>query len=406
MKCKKCGAKLPKGTTVCSGCGEAVATKQPRKRPPFPIRLLLQLISLVLCLVLTVTLLATALLADALLLTSSGGIETILNHLAPPSNPDTPSVPPAMGAYGVVRLGGSNDYYGCEVDENGNIISPDGSILGNINDPDSIQIPDDVQIPEDLEIPAEALTSSGALGDFIYGLVEDALGTDIPVSLEQIKAFIEESTMMDFIAGKTASMVQDALNGTQNTTITTEEIMNLVDENEKIIEDIFQVDMTEEMKQEMAVRVEEAVVDSDINATLHESVNQVMQTEVPGTGGLTVSDLMLRLRVLLRPGFVAAAAALCLVLMLLLWGLSYYDPPRGLRWSASSCMSAGVLLSVPLALIQASPSLLAENMPETAQSLELLSGAVAVLAPVHYGLLAFGVAMLIGSFLWRVMRKI
>lgn len=339
--------------------------KKQLNKPTFMARLILQISSLVLSLVLTVSLLATALLADVLVLTSSGGIETILNHMVSPADPAPDSTQPAMGAAGVILLA-----------------SPDSA-----------------------EISADTSPDSNILTEYVYDLVQEALGDDIPITPEQVQYFIEESTIIDFVAGKSASLVQDMLNGTENTTVTAEELRQLMDENEKVIEETFQVEITEEMKQDMVTKMEEAVVDTDINATLRSGVERVLQTPVPGTGGMTVSDLLVIVQQYTKTQVLLGAIAVCLVLMLALCGLNYYYLPKGLRWSASSCMLAGGLLSIPLAIVQAAPSLLADVMPETSETLNLLSGAANALAPVHYGLFGFGVALMIVSALLRATTK-
>lgn len=339
--------------------------KKEQNKPTFIARLILQISSLVLSLVLVVSLLATALLADVLVLTSSGGIEKILNHMVSPADPAPNPTDPAMGAAGVILLKNSG--------------SP--------------------------ELPAGLLNSASDLTEYVYDLVQEVLGDGIPITLDQVQNFIEESTIIDFVAKKSASLVQDMLNGTQTTTVTAEELRQLMDENEKVIEETFQVEITEEMKQDMVTQMEQAVVDTDINATLRSGVERVLQTPVPGTGGMTVSDLLATVQQYTQTQVLMGAIAVCLVLMLALCGLNYYYLPKGLRWSASSCMFAGVLLSIPLAIVQAAPSLLADVMPETSETLNLFSGAANALAPVHYGLFGFGVALMIVSALLRAATK-
>lgn len=339
--------------------------KKEQNKPTFMARLILQISSLVLSLVLAVSLLATALLADVLVLTSSGGIEKILNHMVSPTDPAPDPSEPAMGAAGVILLAS----------------------------------------PDNAELSADMLPDSNFLTEYVYALLQEALGDDIPITPEQVQYFIEESTIVDFVADKSASLVQDMLNGTQTTTVTAEELRQLMDENEQVIEETFQVEITEEMKQDMVTKMEEAVVDTDINATLRSGVERVLQMPVPGTGGMTVSDLLAIVQQYTKTQVLMGAIAICLVLMLALCGLNYYCLPKGLRWSASSCMFAGALLSIPLAMVQAAPSLLADVMPETSETLSLFYGATNALAPVHYGLLVFGVALMIVSAFLRIATK-
>lgn len=367
MHCKKCGSALTEDAAFCPSCG--AKTKKRGKKPFFLIRFFLHIMSLVLYLVLMVSLLATALLADVRILTSSGGIEAIMTHLTTPD--DTPaSTPPAMGAAGVVLR-------------------------------DSTLLPGDVQIPDD------AMSDSGALADFIQEMAGQILGEDVSVTPEQIQTFIQESTVMEFVADKAASMVGNILTGQTDSApiITTEDILQLVDDNQALIEEVFQVEITEESKQEMAGQIDTALADADINAMLQEGIDQALQTPVPGTDGMTVQDILVYIQHLAQPKVIVLCGIGCLLLMGLLLLLNYYNLPRGIRWAGSACTTAGALLATPLAIVQFSPALVAGLMPETGETLQLISGAASVIAPVHYGLLAVGIVLMIVSFVWRLFTR-
>lgn len=372
MHCKKCGAALTEDAAFCPSCG--AKTKKRGKKPFFLIRFFLHIMSLVLYLVLMVSLLATALLADVHILTSSGGIEAIMTHLVTPDDttppPTAPTSSPAMGSAAVTKLS-------------------------------TATIPDDVQIPDG------AMSDSGALADFIQEMAGQILGEDASITPEQIQTFIEESTIMEFVADKAASMIGNILSGNTDAApiITTEDILQLVDDNQALIEEVFQVEITEESKQEMAGQIDTALADADINAMLHDGINQALQTPVPGTDGMTVQEILVYIQHLAQPKVIVLCLIGCLLLMGLLGLLNYYNLPRGIRWSGSACTTAGALLATPLAIVQFSPSLIAGLMPETGETLQLISGAASVIAPVHYGLLAVGIVLMIISFIWRLFTR-
>lgn len=407
MQCKKCGAALEEGSAFCPACGKKA--KKRGRRPIFPIRWLMQGLSLVLFLALMAGLLATVLLADVRILTSSGGIETILTHLVTPENTQqSPSTTPPMGAAGVM-LYNMYEFDGYVVDDDGNIIAPDGTVLGNINDPDSIQLPDGVELPDDLQIPSQALTSPNALAEYVHELAQQILGGDVPVTVDQVLAFIVESNIMEFVAEKASTLVEDVLAGTpaEETApiITADELVQLVEDNETLLEKHFNVELTEDIKQDMALQIHESFDDAALNQTLRDSVDQTLAQPVPGMNSLTISDLLAKLRVFTQTKFIIAAAAVCVALMALLMLLNYYDLPRGLRWSASACTSVGSLLAAPLLVLQVSPVLLKNLLPETAEALALVGGAARVISPLHYGLLAFGIVLLVVSVVWRALAK-
>lgn len=404
MHCRKCGAALEEGNAFCPACGKK---NKKGRRPIAPFRLLLQLVSLVLYLALTVSLLATALLTDVRILTSSGGIETILTNLVAPEDvQQTPSTSPAMGAAGVM-LYNMYEFDGYIVDDDGNIIAPDGMVLGNINDPDSIQLPEGVELPDDLQIPSQALTSPNTLAEYVHELAQQILGEDIPITVDQVLAFILESNVMGFVADKAATLVADILSGNPDPApiITSDEIVQLVTDNKAVIEKHLQVEITDEIQQEIAFQIHENVDDEALNQSLRDGVDQVLAEPVPGMNGVTVSDLMAKINLFTQLKFIYAAAMVCLMLMGLLMLLNYYDLPRGLRWSSSAFISVGSLLSVPLLVLQLSPVLLENLLPETAEALALVGGAARVISPLHYGLLILGVVLLLASVLWRALAK-
>ena len=362
MHCKKCGSELTEGAAFCPSCGKKA--KKQGKKPFFLFRFFLQLASFALYLVLTVSLLATALLTDARILTSSGGIETILTHLALPDDAAPPATAPALGTAGVVLIGST----------------------------------------EDSDVPQD---SDDALVERIREMAGQILGEDIPVTTEQIHTFIQDSTVMEFVAEKAASTMKNILSGEADSTplFTTEEILRLIDDNQQLIEDTFQIQLTEESKQEMSAQIDEALADGDMNVLLQEGITQALQTTVPGTDGMTVRDILEYVQRWAQIPVILTGAALCLLLMAMLLLLSYYQIPRGLRWAGSACTTAGGLLAVPLAVLQFSPALVSGILPETGETLRLLSGAAAVVAPVHYGLLAGGTVLLVISFFWRLIAR-
>lgn len=406
MHCKKCGAALTGDGSFCPTCGKKVPRKS--KRPIGPIRLVLQLASFVLFLALLASLLGTVLLADVRLLTSSGGIETILHQLiAPDDRPASDPIGAAVGAVGVVVRRDSQDVYIYTVDEDGNIIDENGNIIGNVNDPGSIQLPEGVELPEDLQIPTDALADSNALAEYIHEMAQQLLGEDIPITVDQVLSFIVESNVMEFVADKASTLVEDVLSGDlgSDPIITTEELVQLVEDNRAVIEKHFNVEITDEMAEEISTQIHENIDDEALNQSLRDTVNETMSQPVPGMEDMTVSDLLAKINVFTQTQFIIGAVIICLLMMGLMMALNYYNLPKGLRWNADACIWVGILLSTPLLVLQFAPSVLTNLLPETAEVLSLAGGAIQVIAPLHYGLLALGITMFIGSVVWKMMTK-
>ena len=379
MHCQKCGASIEATDIHCSQCGAKV--KASWKKPPAPIRLVMQLISFVACLALIVSLIATALVADLSLLTSSGGIEKIVTALFTSDSEKTPdpTIDPAASALPVHKLSNTTG-------------TEDGT-------------EDGTQIPEDVEIPMDAFTDSNAMTEFVTSFVEGLLGEEAAANPENVSKFIEESTVMDFFATKISSFVSDAFSGQQNATITTEEIMQLLDENQALMEEIFDIQITEEQKQQINTQVDDMLTEADLDNTIRQGIEEAVNTPIEGMDGATVGDILAIVQKISRPSTIMLAAGFCLLLMLMMVMLNYYHMPRALRWCGFPCLISGGLLAAPLIVLKATPDILSQLLPETASLLSVINSALSVIAPIHYGILILGVALIVFSFLWRLIFK-
>lgn len=376
MHCKKCGASIELTDAHCSQCGAKL--KLGWKKPPALIRLVMQIVSLLMCLTLIASLITTVLLADIRSLTSSGGIEKIITALFTPESsmqmPD-PTIDPVANALPVHKL---NSTTGTE---------------------------DGTQIPEDVEIPMDALTNSDAMTEFVTGFVESLLGEEAAADPENVSRFIEESTVMDFFAAKISSFVSDAFSGNQSATITAEEIMQLLDENQALLEDIFKIEITDEQKEQIGSQVNDMLAEADLDNTIRQSIDDLTSTPIEGMDGMTVGDLMQTIQKISQPGVILLAFGFCLLLMLGMCLLNFYNIPQALRWCGFPCLISGAILSAPLLVINASPAILEEAMPDTAALMTVVDAALSVVAPLHFGILILGVAMIVLSFLWRLFFK-
>ena len=376
MHCKKCGASIELTDAHCSQCGAKL--KLGWKKPPALIRLVMQIVSLLMCLTLIASLITTVLLADIRSLTSSGGIEKIITALFTPESsmqmPD-PTIDPVANALPVHKL---NSTTGTE---------------------------DGTQIPEDVEIPMDALTNSDAMAEFVTGFVESLLGEEAAADPENVSRFIEESTVMDFFAAKISAFVSDAFSGNQSATITAEEIMQLLDENQALLEDIFKIEITDEQKEQIGTQVNDMLAEADLDNTIRQSIDDLTSTPIEGMDGMTVGDLMQTIQKISQPGVILLAFGFCLLLMLGMCLLNFYNIPQALRWCGFPCLISGAILSAPLLVINASPAILEEAMPDTAALMTVVDAALSVVAPLHFGILILGVAMIVLSFLWRLFFK-
>ena len=336
-------------------------TKQKRRKPHIALRIGMQLLSFLLCLVLCVTLVATVIVADIHFLTSSGGIKQIISALLLPTSQSV-NMHPMVGAGGMQVY---ND-------------TPD---LGGVTD--------------------DILSAGGdtnALVDVLFNTMQDMLGSETPITKEQLQTFVEDSTITEYIAEKAAGYAEDILNGTENTLITAEELVQLVEENKTIIEESFNITITDDQMEEIRTNVTTIIEEQDINTTIRTEINNAMESATSGASGagIPLAEIMAGIRLIAQDSTLYGFIGACVALLLLLCATNFYNIPGGLTWASMPCILIGGLLAAPIAVLQ--------MMPEVLGELASLAPLVNVLAPIHYAVPVTGVALLIISIIWRIIR--
>lgn len=326
-------------------------------KPSFPIRLLMQLLSCIVCLILILCLLCTVLVIDGKVFLCSDSREAIISDLLTGS-----SAQPQMATGNVIRLSS-----GPSVEP----LSP-GALLGD----------DD------------------ALAAYIQQMAEAYLDLQQPVTEAQAQEFLAQSTIKDFISEKASSYVSDVVTGEENATITADEIMDLVEENQALLEQTFQTTMTEENKQALREHMEQAVDEADFGGAIRQEITATLSQPIPGMDGWTLNDVMFLLSYLTQNRILLACIGLCLVLMLLLLALNFYNLPMGLTWAAIGYLIAGAPLSACVLMFQYGPTYAANA--QIAQSIALVQTLAGAVAPVHHAVAIVGILLLAASLLWRV----
>jgi arsenate reductase-like glutaredoxin family protein len=251
-------------------------------------------------------------------------------------------------------------------------------------------------LPEGVE-DAIASGDSNAIVDMLYETMKEMLGEEVPITKEQLQTFVEESTVTDYIAEKAAGYAEDIINGTENTQITAEELVDLLEENKELIEQTFEVEITEEAMAEIEANVTTIVEENDINGTIRAEINNVMESAGAEGSGIPLAQIMEIVRLLSQNTVMYSAIGACVVLILLLCGANFYNIPAGMTWAAVPCILIGGILAAPIAVLQLMPSILGE--------LAAFAPMVNVLAPIHYAVPVTGLVLLIGSIVWRIVRS-
>ncbi len=345
---------------------EEKAQKKDKKARPAPgkphimLRILTQFLSFLLCLVLIASLVGTVALADLNRIMSKDGIQQLVSSLADPA--------PQQAAAGARTVAPSD-------------------------------------IPEDILTGGDSRENIDNLASWLYNMIAEASDQPLTVTEEQILALVREPAISAFIAEKLAGFAEDFINKTQKTTVTAQEILAVVEENQLLIEEKLDIELTGEVKANLERSVHQLVVEQDlagnIQGQVFETVESAINDSIAETGmtwekiqpvvKFICSDLMLYLSI-----------GLCVVLMLLLLVLNFYNIPGGLIWIAVPCILVGGISTVALALAALVPKLF-PAVP--AATMQLLASFSKTLLPVHGAVLGFGLLLLIVAIIWFAVRK-
>lgn len=279
--------------------------------------------------------------------------------------------------------------------------------------------------------------TEGLVG-FLYEGLKDFLGENMTMNLEELQDVVDRSTVKDFIADKTAGLVTDYILGEVTTTISGEEIKQLLVENKELIEQVTGQEMPTEMIDNIMTVVEENPViqkleeeglagfieeitgealpegslgelkPKDPNALGNQIFGEDMGGTIAGIAGTitggelegisSISDVLTVFRAATSVGKLLLCIGVCLVLMGLIIVVNIKQLPKGLRRSGLPLVFAGfgflgnlVALFVPT-LFTISP------LPIVRQILVMTAGA-------NGAVFGLGLALIIAGFVLGSVAK-
>jgi len=332
---------------------EVNSLSAPKKELPTGVRVLLRILCILLCICLCASITATVLILDYRLVTSEDVTRQIAGALFSISAP--PRQLPMPAAAGAAPTAEASD--------------------------------------------ANAQTQQELVG-WLYDTLKKQHGDELQVTQEQMQTFLDQSTTKDYLTEKIASYMDDFINGTDTTTITAEELEWLIDENNAAIEGQLGVQMDDAARQQVLSFAEEMNIGEVIRTEVIEKVENItISGGSTSQTGYTVGTLMEDLRTYTS----TAALVISIVINLLLMAALFFC--NRMRLSGTLC-SVGIPLTITgglLALATGALQLIPSVLPGT------IGNAVSVLtrtvAPVHYTVLALGIAALIGAIVAKALRK-
>ena len=210
------------------------------KKLPVGLRILFGFLSLVLCVALFATTIVSIVLADVRVLTNEDNLEVIISHVmfGTPIKKPAPVAPQAFG--------------GMKLDET------DSSTTGSMTD---------------------------MVVNALYDLLGEQFGEEVPFTKEEVGDLLDQSTIPDFLSDKMAGIVSDIYTGNTTTTITGEEVAQLLEENKQLIEDTIGMELPQEYVDTIVSKVEEMDVPNMIqNVVLGKNPLNPDSPEMGGEG--------------------------------------------------------------------------------------------------------------------------
>lgn len=419
----------------------AKPARKVRKRWPWPVRFLMSIIGFVLCIVMFVTALTGIVLLDLRAMTSQNGITTIIETLLTSGKKAPATVRPGLAVGGMVRRAedSMSDSTHVEIDANGNVVV-NGEVVGSVGDmgngnvtlivPNGNVTTDEngnvyvdgellegATMGEDGTVnmggqitvgPNVGGDSSDAIVDWVVGQLQDFTGGELPVTPEQIENFVEQSTIKDFIAEKVAGMVGDFYTGNITTTITMEEITQLVEENKALIQSEFGIEITEEHTEALKQIVEDTGI-----------LEQVQEQGIMGIlgsvgGGLMDPGMMQQMqqiqmaveivRQVTSYTAIAAVGLIFLALAAILFCTTQFSWPATLADCGVVLMLASAIFVIPSTVFTNSPELVTELLGNP-MLVKLAQTFFNATAGVNYGAFGVGVGLIVLAIVAACIRS-
>lgn len=125
---------------------------------------------------------------------------------------------------------------------------------------------------------------------FLYDGLKDYMGDQMTMTREELEAVVDQSTVKDFITDKASSLISDYITGEVTTTIEGEEIKELIQENQKLIEQVIGQPLPAEVVDQIVQVVETNEVVQKIEQEGLAGIVENMGDALPEGGGLKPKD--------------------------------------------------------------------------------------------------------------------
>lgn len=254
---------------------------------------------------------------------------------------------------------------------------------------------------------------SNMLVDMAYDMIQEAFGDEVELTKEQVKTFVQESTLKDFVAEKAAGLVEDFYADESNTTITAEEITQLMEENKEIIEEHFDVVIDQKAIEEMDARLEESgilepIEEKGLMGYIEQTITEDAETgEALEEAKETLEEVKKYMEIVRQATSVQAVAMLggvFLLLVVLLFFVTGCSFPATLSQSGSMLLSTGVIFAVPTALCLYAPELIRAILGKNIGG--IICTVLTTTATVNFTVLGVGFALIVAAIVVKIILGI
>lgn len=293
------------------------------------------------------------------------------------------------------------------------------------------------------------------LVEYIYNTVKEEMGEELPLSLQDVQDFVEESTLDDFITEKASSLISDFITGENTTTITAEEIVEQLKQNAPLIEETFQIPLDDTVISELTDSLEESGIleeleeggleavldlanppsgndtvpehgiasgDSDKsdsvqnagslrpNLPVKEKINLIgaIQGIISGEldlSKLSVPQLLNLFRSVISLETLLACIGLCAVLMGLVFLTQWKRYYSAMIKIGITLLVTGIICMVPAVIVWVAPELILSLLGDLAFAKKLIDMLVQMTYPVSAGIAVGGLALIIAGGILRGAAK-
>ena len=254
--------------------------------------------------------------------------------------------------------------------------------------------------PSAPRLSEEAGDTESLISQLIYEALQKQDDEDaLKFTKADVDAFVKDASISDYLTDKTVSYLQDFINGTNNTTITSQELETLIDENKALIEETFDVEVDEGLRSEILTYVE----DNNVNNIVHDQIIQeVRETPIAGES-FNVGKLMEVLSTLASPTVIMILAGIDLFLLVLLFFTNRMRLGGTMICAGVPTLLVGAILAVPVMAAQSIvPMLLGSAPREVVNIANLLLG---IITPVHLAVLITGAVLLVVGIIVKCVAK-